>query len=108
MSTDELSTLEELERVLEGEWTESAPLAGPPTQWSARADLDAANLLVSIDFSPMNDETSASFEVNGSEFAFSGETKVDGFGPVRALSRLLERFDAYCATPLDERIVGEA
>lgn len=103
MASDDLSTLEELEQMFDGEWTESAPLAGPPTQWSLRADLDRANLIVSIDFSPMNDRTSASFDVNASNFSFSGETKLEGFAPTEALRQLLDRFDAFCAAPLKER-----
>jgi len=95
---------EELAQIYDAEWEEFAPFMGPPTRWSTSDRREDANLVLSIDFSPLKDKTSASLEVNGSDFSFSGETSLEGFRPADALEKLIDRFDRHLVGHFGEKI----
>ncbi|GEM_PF-4249933 len=97
------NTKEQLEEAFTAEWEEQAPMMGPPTYWCARRNWDEAHLELSINFSPFKDRTDASFEINGSAFQFTGETRIDGYGPLEALHQLLDQFERHCASRLEPR-----
>ncbi len=92
--------IQKLDAIFEADWEESAPLKGPPTRWSANKRLDDANVIISIDFMPIKNDMNATFEVNGSDFSFSGETSIEGYHPDEALEQLLDRFESYCVDVL--------
>ena len=98
------NTKEKLEEAFTAEWEEQAPMMGPPTYWCARRNWDEAHLELSINFSPFKDRTDASFEISGSDFQFTGETRIDGYGPLDALHQLLDQFETHCIDRLDPRV----
>jgi len=98
---DASDKIETLNAIFEADWEESAPLQGPPTRWSVSERRDEANVIISIDFMPIKNQMNATFEINGSDFTFSGSTSTEGYQPDEALEQLLETFDRHCVDVLE-------